>query len=316
MDNLVSILIPTYNRAQYLRGAIESALAQTYVHLEVLVLDDCSPDNTPAVVAEYMGDPRVQYVRHEKNLGITGNWKFGIEKATGEYFCLLHDDDTLGPDCVSRLAEPLAEDDELILSFCGHWLMNAEGQRLAEETDKNDQHFKRDTLATGKLKNFAKTALLDLSIPVGSALFRRSKVTPEFITPEAKGAIDIWLLYQCVRTGYGAYYIPERLMNYRLHGAGMSHSMPQYMLEGHLFRHRSILADTKMTSLHATVKPQLTGTLTHLGVTLLRQGAQGEARQILKEALQQGATAKSLLGYCLSYGGSFGTRAANMLRKH
>jgi len=312
----VSILIPTYNRADYLQKAIASALAQNYTNIEVLVLDDCSPDNTPAVVAEFMDDPRVQYVRHRKNLGITGNWKFGIEKASGDYFCLLHDDDTIDPNYIQTLLQPLDKEANLILTFCDHWQMSAEGQCLVEGTEAMSEQFRRSKLPPGRLQNFAEAALMDLSIPIGAALFRRSMISPDFVAEEAKGSIDIWLLYQCVKTGYSAFYIPERLMNYRVHDAGMSYSMPRYMLEGHLFRYRHILADSQMKRIHPTVRHQLAGTLTKLGITLVREGKNHAARQPLREAFQYGLTPKNLLTYALSYSGSLGRRAATALRKY
>ena len=107
MKPLVTILIPTYNRAEFLREAIQSAVTQTHRELEILILDDASPDETAAVAAEFADDPRVTYVRHSKNLGITGNWRAGIERAKGEFFCLLHDDDTFEPTFVESLLLPM-----------------------------------------------------------------------------------------------------------------------------------------------------------------------------------------------------------------
>ncbi len=316
MEPKVSILIPTYNRARYLREAIQSALVQTYSHIEVLVLDDQSPDDTPHVVAEFTTDPRVRYIRHKSNLGITGNWKFGIQEATGDYFCLLHDDDTIEPSYIQTLLQPLKEGANLILSFCDQWQMSADGQRLPEGTEAMTKQFKRDVLLPGRLQNFAKTALMDLSVPIGAALFRRSMISPDFIAEEAKGSIDIWLLYQCVKTEHGAYYIPERLMNYRVHNAGMSYSMPQYMLEGYLFRYRNILADSQMAHLHPAVRQQVAGTLTKLGITLVREGQRRAARQPLRESFRYGLSPKNLVTYALSYSGELGTRAAMALRKY
>ncbi len=316
MEPKVSILIPTYNRSHYLCEAIQSALTQTYSHIEVLVLDDQSPDDTPQVAAEFTTDPRVRYIRHENNLGIANNWKFGLQKATGDYFCLLHDDDTVEPNYIEALLQPLEKDGALILSFCDQWQMNAEGRRMPEGTEAMSRQFKRDTLSPGCLQNFAEAALMNVSIPIGAALFRRSMISPNFITEEAKGSIDIWLLYQCVKTAYNAYYVSERLMNYRVHDAGMSYSMPRYMLEGHLFRYRNILADSQMAHLHPAVLQQVAGTLTKLGITLLREGERCAARQSLRESFEYGRSPKNLVAYVLSCCGGLGTRAAMALRKY
>jgi glycosyltransferase involved in cell wall biosynthesis len=124
---LVTILVPTYKRAEFLKVALESALAQTHKPLEILVLDDASPDNTPEVVAQYSSDSRIRYVRHEQNKNISGNWRFGIENARGEFFAILHDDDSFEPEFIARLLEPHLKDEDTILSFCDHWVMDESG---------------------------------------------------------------------------------------------------------------------------------------------------------------------------------------------
>ncbi|GJL63794.1 MAG: hypothetical protein NPIRA04_24480 [Nitrospirales bacterium] len=100
MSKLVTIGIPTYNRANaFLPQALESAIAQTYENLEIIVSDNCSTDNTETVVKGY-GDPRIKYFRHGKNIGPLGNSNFCLEQAQGEYFLQLHDDDVIDPDFI------------------------------------------------------------------------------------------------------------------------------------------------------------------------------------------------------------------------
>ncbi len=100
-DELVTIAITTYNRADgFLRDAITSALAQTYPNIEVIVADNCSNDHTREVVESFR-NPRIDYVRHESNIGPYRNFNFCVERARGKYFCLLHDDDLMDPDFVS-----------------------------------------------------------------------------------------------------------------------------------------------------------------------------------------------------------------------
>ena len=310
----VSILIPTYKRPHYLREAIRSALAQTYPALEILVLDDASPDETPAVVAEFADEPRLRGVRHAQNVGIAENWRRGIQAATGDFFCLLHDDDTLEPEFVARLAAPLQTDPALVVSFCDHWVVNAQGERLPAKTESTSARFGRDRLEAGRLADFAHSALVDASLAVGAALFRRARVVPEFVHQEAKGAIDMWLFYQCVKTGGGAWYVPERLMNYRSHEGGMSFASGVYMAEGHLFRYRHILADLQMQAIHAPIRRMMATTLTDRGIHLLKAGKVKEARAALREALQTDRSRRALAAYALACGGALGVKAANAFR--
>ena len=102
----VSITIPTYNSAGLLSRAIESALAQTYKDIGVLVVDDGSTDATAQVAERYMAaDRRVRYIRHEKNLGVSANKNYCLRQARGEYVLILDADDLLLPDSVQNHLE-------------------------------------------------------------------------------------------------------------------------------------------------------------------------------------------------------------------
>ena len=89
---LVSVIIPTYNRADLILRAVRSVQAQTYPNWEVIVVDDASADNTPAVLSA-VHDPRVRVLRHEKNQGPPATRNTGIAAARGEYLAFLDSDD-------------------------------------------------------------------------------------------------------------------------------------------------------------------------------------------------------------------------------
>jgi glycosyltransferase involved in cell wall biosynthesis len=311
----VSILLPTHNRATLLPDALRSALAQTYTDLEILVLDNASADNTPDIVAAFQSDPRVRSLRHAQDLGITGNWRAGIEAATGDFFCLLHDDDTLEPEFVTALLTPLLADESLALAFSDHRCMDAQGQTLPEETEATLRRFRRDCLPPGRVRDFARTALVDTSIPVGASLFRRSTVTPEYIDARALGSIDMWLLYGCWKSGMGAYYVPQRLMNYRLHGGGMSHSQPLYMAEGSLFRYDQMLADPGLTVIHTDIQRMRAKSLTDYGIGLLDNGRIGEARRVLRQSLSLRRNRRTLAAYVFSSVGRSGKSLTRWVRR-
>ena len=73
----VSILIPTFNRVNYLRMAVNSVLDQTYPNAETIVLDDCSTDETVNVLKEYSHKKNLRFIRNEKNIGFIKNWNKG-----------------------------------------------------------------------------------------------------------------------------------------------------------------------------------------------------------------------------------------------
>jgi glycosyltransferase involved in cell wall biosynthesis len=91
-ETLISVVIPTYKRAHIVKYAIDSARAQTHKNIEVLVVDDGSPDDTESVVRS-IPDERIRYIRHEQNKGLPGARNTGIRVARGEYVAFLDDDD-------------------------------------------------------------------------------------------------------------------------------------------------------------------------------------------------------------------------------
>ena len=97
MNHLVSIIIPTYNRENKLERAVESVLEQSYQYIEVIVVDDCSTDNTVTLMGKYKDDERVVYYRLEKNSGACVARNKGIELSKGDYIGFLDSDDIFLP---------------------------------------------------------------------------------------------------------------------------------------------------------------------------------------------------------------------------
>lgn len=99
----VTVAIPTRNRADLLARAINSALAQTFSALRVVILDDESDDHTADVVRSY-SDPRLEHVRNELRIGMAANWNRGFELADSDLVAVLHDDDRLHPRFIEQAA--------------------------------------------------------------------------------------------------------------------------------------------------------------------------------------------------------------------
>lgn len=93
----LSILVPTYNRSEYLKECLESLLSTT-TDCEIVVSDNASTDDTPSLV-ESFSDPRIRYIRHETNLGAVKNYNFLLSEARGDFVCLFGDDDLAIPGC-------------------------------------------------------------------------------------------------------------------------------------------------------------------------------------------------------------------------
>ena len=98
---LVSIIMPAYNCGRFIREAIDSVLAQTYTAWELLIVDDCSTDNTAAVIASYR-DERIHYMRNERNSGAALSRNKALREAKGKYIAFLDADDTWMPEKLER----------------------------------------------------------------------------------------------------------------------------------------------------------------------------------------------------------------------
>ena len=128
----VSVLIPTHDGARHIRPAVDSALAQAGVDLELIVVDDDSKDDTAQIVAAYR-DPRVRLVRNPSNLGPEGNWNRALALARGEYVKLLPQDDRLLPHSLARQVAVLEADTEraIALVFGAREIIGPTGRVLA-----------------------------------------------------------------------------------------------------------------------------------------------------------------------------------------
>ena len=93
MDDLVSIIMPSYNTAKFISETIESVLAQTYSNWELIIVDDCSTDDTDAVVCPYLADDRIRYIKNEKNSGAEVSRNRALREAKGKWIAFLDSDD-------------------------------------------------------------------------------------------------------------------------------------------------------------------------------------------------------------------------------
>lgn len=99
MENsgLVSIVMPSYNTEKYIADSIESVLAQTYPHWELIIVDDCSTDGTEAAVGKYLHDSRIRFLKNERNSGAAVSRNYALREAKGKWIAFLDSDDTWAP---------------------------------------------------------------------------------------------------------------------------------------------------------------------------------------------------------------------------
>jgi glycosyltransferase involved in cell wall biosynthesis len=116
MSPLVSICMPTYNAARWIRDAIDSALAQTWEDFELIISDNASTDSTLKIARSY-SDPRIRVVPSARNVGFVLNHNRLVKLSAGSYIKFLHADDALAPTCVEQMVRLALEDERIGLVF-------------------------------------------------------------------------------------------------------------------------------------------------------------------------------------------------------
>jgi glycosyltransferase involved in cell wall biosynthesis len=221
---LVSVLIPSYNRPEFLKHALRSAIEQTYANTEILIQDNASDFDIETLVSDFE-DPRISFRRNRTNLGMALNWRALALRAKGKYVAFLNDDDTWEKDYLSTLVETLERGPDLVLAFCDHWLTDAAGRIDPARSAANSRRWMRDRIAEGRHEPFTHIALVYRSIWTASAaVFRRDAVDWHAIPAEAGVVVDLYLAYLAARAGGAAWYCNKRLARYRVHEASTTAS--------------------------------------------------------------------------------------------
>ena len=128
---MISIALPTYHGAAYIRATLESLLSQSYTDFEVIVSDDASTDNTVEII-ESFDDERIKLFRHPSNIGPEQNWNYALQQCRGEFIKMMGQDDLLHPDCLALQHDALIEagHEDVALVICRRKIINAKGNTI------------------------------------------------------------------------------------------------------------------------------------------------------------------------------------------
>ena len=297
----VSVCIPTYNRAALLPYAVNSVLNQTYADFELLICDDASTDETAEVVASW-GDSRIRYIRHPQNIQRSRNMRSGYEAARGDYFIKFDDDDALTPTFLEKTVAVLEDNPAVDFVCTDHWVMNARSERDEAATAANSAKWRKDRLSRGIINDLLAETFIHQSLQVGSSLFRRRSLDKvDFVRFEADGCEDFDLLVRCAIAQQTAYFIPERLMEYRFHGGQTSLKQDIHFLsaktaclEGYRFYNRPELEQVRQSRLKELKQV--------LAMRLIEKGETQRGRLLIEELRSIGKlSARAKVGQALSY---------------
>ncbi|WP_231189734.1 glycosyltransferase family 2 protein [Haladaptatus sp. DYF46] len=180
MAPTVSVIVPTYNRADAIPRTIESVLSQTLEELELIIVDDASQDDTADVVASY-DDDRVQFVQHETNRGASAARNTGIERAEGEYIAFLDSDDVWLPTKLEKQVLTLElRSDEWVAAYCKAETVHPDGQNpLVKAVTQLISRRNKTEGAEGGKELIGPTLSDDLHTSAGSTLIVRSDIVRE-----------------------------------------------------------------------------------------------------------------------------------------
>ncbi len=131
---MVSVIIPNYNHAPFLTERIESVLNQTYQDFEVIILDDCSTDNSREIIEKYRNHPKVsKIVYNETNSGSTfRQWQKGFGLAKGEYIWIAESDDVAHPEFLEAVVNEMSRQDNVVLGFSSMIRIDENGKNYGE----------------------------------------------------------------------------------------------------------------------------------------------------------------------------------------
>lgn len=205
---LVSVVIPTYNRASLLDCAIRSVLAQTLSNLEIICVDDASTDNTEEVVKKY-SDPRICYIRHETNRGGSAARNSGIRAATGDYIAFLDDDDEWLPEKIERQLKALEAYDAVL---CSSKVTSA---RNGDATPR--------PIVLDDLRNSP------YAVGGTGVLMAKAKVLHETLFDESLPRCQDWDLFIRIARKYRIGFLDERLLKYNEGGHSRLSNVLMYL---------------------------------------------------------------------------------------
>lgn len=211
VSELVSIIVPVYNVEKVIKETMDSVLAQTYPHWELLLVEDCSKDNSAGIIMDYIaekGDNRIRLIRQPSNQGAARARNRGLKEARGRYISYLDADDLWIPEKMEKQIK-FMERKDAAFSFTGY-----------EFADENG-------IGLGKIVRVPESlsytqALSNTTIFTTTVMFDTQKISKDLLEmPEIKSE-DTALWWKVLRTGYVAYGLDENLARYRRAGRTLS----------------------------------------------------------------------------------------------
>jgi len=222
---LVSVIVPNYNHENYLKKRLDSIFNQIYPNIEVILLDDCSTDNSRQILSEYESKKKVSHcIFNTVNSGNTfKQWQKGIDLAQGDFIWIAESDDYCSHDFIEKLITPLLLDEEVVLSYCQSNKVNSYNEVTGNWKDYTDdldvEQFSEDFALDGNIF-IEKFLIYKNVIPNASAVLLRKKnlvITPDLVLNNDLRTCGDWIIYFQQIIDCKVAFIAESLNNFRYH---------------------------------------------------------------------------------------------------
>jgi teichuronic acid biosynthesis glycosyltransferase TuaG len=207
--NLVSIITPSYNCSRFITDTIESVLSQSYVDWEMIIVDDCSIDNSVEIIEKIIGDnPKIKLIKLENNVGSAQSRNAALEVANGRFIAFLDSDDIWYPDKLEKQVSFMLER-KIPISFTSYKLMDEDG------LSKN--HI---ILSVEKLNqlDYLKNTIIGFSTSMIDTKYTGRKF--RFTDIRTRQDTSLWITL--LGEGHVAYGMHNILVDYRVHSNSIS----------------------------------------------------------------------------------------------
>lgn len=228
-NQLISVVIPNYNHGQFLAERIDSVLNQTYRNFEIIILDDCSTDNSLEIINDYQRrfPSLIKVMANEKNSGnIFRQWRKGISAASGAFIWICESDDFVEPDFLEHLLPALA-DESVMIAFGRIQFATADGtpyEGLDAYRERAEPGIWSKKIARpAKAWFHGAFGASNVIANVGGCLIRNQPVEDEiWKVAETFKILGDWYLYLMLSRGGKIAYAPESVSYFRQHKANTS----------------------------------------------------------------------------------------------
>ena len=239
MSDLVSVIMPSYNTGNYIAESIQSVLNQTHTNWELLIVDDCSSDETDKVVEAFLSDKRIRYLKNSRNMGAAESRNFALREAKGKWIAFLDSDDLWETQKLERQIEFMMVNN-YHFSYTNYCEIDEDGKLNA-------------TIVTGPGR-ITKTGFFNYCWPGCLTVMYDSRIVSEVVQVadiRKNNDYAIWLIVSKYAT---CYLLPENLARYRKRKGSISNHGYFSLLKWHYVLYRNAEKENMIQAIFNTLR--------------------------------------------------------------